>query len=156
MADYEQRFYDVLAELESAKGYIAELEAEVEHLKVSRDNFAIHAENILQQLAASQASEVQLREAFQAYVDAHEECTDADDWMAMTCSMEAHHVTDEALAVQKDTFALEVLITTASEITRDNIANIIAKQRNDVPATGAEFSEAIRNLNLVTLEDIVK
>ena len=39
-----------------------------------------------------------LREAFQTFIDEHEECSDADDWLAMMCSCEAYHVANEALA----------------------------------------------------------
>ena len=38
-----------------------------------------------------------LREAFQTFIDEHEECSDADDWLAMMCSCEAYHVAKEAL-----------------------------------------------------------
>ena len=58
------------------------------------------------QLAASQLHAEQLREALQTFIDEHEECTDADDWMAMLCSIEAHHVAEEALAIPQDTSAL--------------------------------------------------
>ena len=51
-----------------------------------------------EQLAAKDAVIEKLRSAFQTYIDEHEECTDADDWMAMMCSVEAHRVADEALA----------------------------------------------------------
>lgn len=40
-------------------------------------------------------------EALQTYVDEHEECSDADDWTAMMCSVEAHYVADEALSTIK-------------------------------------------------------
>ena len=46
-----------------------------------------------------------LREALQTYIDEHEECQDADDWMAMMCSIEAHHVADEALSTPPSTTA---------------------------------------------------
>lgn len=39
-----------------------------------------------------------LRDAFQTFIDEHEECQDADEWMAELCSIEALHVADEALA----------------------------------------------------------
>lgn len=39
-----------------------------------------------------------LRDAFQTFIDEHEECQDADEWMAELCSMEALHVAGEALA----------------------------------------------------------
>lgn len=43
----------------------------------------------------SRLAEVQA--AFQAYLDAHEECLDADEYVAMTCSMDAHHAAAEVL-----------------------------------------------------------
>ena len=54
------------------------------------------------QLAAEQLNNKLLRDALQAYIDDHEECQDADDWMAMMCSMEAHHTADEALSTITD------------------------------------------------------
>lgn len=52
---------------------------------------------------AKQEAAVKLAvEAFQSYIDEHEECLGPDDWMAMTCSVEAHHVADEALAALKE------------------------------------------------------
>ena len=39
-----------------------------------------------------------LRDAFQTFIDEHEECQDADEWMAELCSIEALHVAGEALA----------------------------------------------------------
>ena len=51
-----------------------------------------------------------MRGALQAYIDEHEECQDADDWMAMMCSVEAHHTADEALAQPSDTFALDAYV----------------------------------------------
>ena len=38
-----------------------------------------------------------LRDAFQTFIDEHEECQDADEWMAELCSIEALHVAGEAL-----------------------------------------------------------
>ena len=51
-----------------------------------------------------------LKHAFQTYLDEHEECQDADDWMAMMCSIEAHHVADEDLSTPPSTTALQGLI----------------------------------------------
>lgn len=69
------------------------------------DAMEVRENELQEQLDVYRRREVQLedalrlsRDAFQTYVDGHEECTDADDWMAMMCSMEAHHVTDEAIA----------------------------------------------------------
>ena len=63
-----------------------------------------------QQLAECQAALALKDEAFQTYVDAHGECSDSDDWMAMMCSVEAHHCTDEALAIKPDNQALREYI----------------------------------------------
>lgn len=90
---------------------IAELEAENERLKVeNRDSCVGLNDYYGKQLAASQLSETQLREALQTYIDEHEECQDADDWMAMMCSMEAHHTADEALSQPSDTSALDTFV----------------------------------------------
>ena len=51
-----------------------------------------------------------LREALQTYIDEHEECQDADDWLVMVCSIEARHVADEALSTPPSTTALQDLI----------------------------------------------
>ena len=40
----------------------------------------------------------ELMAAFQTFIDEHEECLDADDWMASMCSLEAVHVAEEAIA----------------------------------------------------------
>ena len=39
-----------------------------------------------------------LTECLQTFIDEHEECTDADDWMASMCSLEAVHVASETLS----------------------------------------------------------
>ena len=61
-------------------------------------------------LAAEQLNNKLLRDALQEYIDEHEECQDADDWMAMMCSMEAHHTADEALSQPSDTSALDTFV----------------------------------------------
>lgn len=43
----------------------------------------------------------ELLAALQTFVDEHEECTDAADWMAFMCSTEALHVAEEAIASVK-------------------------------------------------------
>ena len=84
----------------------ARLNSEIEMLKSGkRSNIRLGME-----LAASQAYAEQLREALQTFIDEHEECTDADDWMAMLCSIEAHHVAEEALALPRDTSALDAYV----------------------------------------------
>ena len=57
-------------------------------------------------IVEQQARIEQLRKALQTLIDEHEECTDADDWMAMMCSCEAIHVCDDVLSVQDDLAAL--------------------------------------------------
>ena len=97
--------------IDNLQARIAELEAENERLKVeNRDSCVGLNDYYGKQLAASQLSETQLREALQTYIDEHEECQDADDWMAMMCSMEAHHTADEALSQPSDTSALDAYV----------------------------------------------
>ena len=60
--------------------------------------------------AALEAEVLRLRDALQAYIDEHEECQDADDWMAMMCSVEAHHAADEALSTLASTEALDAYV----------------------------------------------
>ena len=57
---------------------------------------AIKAE---QKCDALQADNERLREVMQTLIDEHEECSDSDGWTAMMCSIEAHQVADEALAI---------------------------------------------------------
>jgi len=81
--------------------------------KLLADNTALKAENESlrkDMLAAEQLNNKRLRDALQAYIDEHEECQDADDWMAMMCSMEAHHAADEALSQPADTSALDAYV----------------------------------------------
>ena len=84
------------------------------------------------QLAAEQLNNKLLRDALQAYIDDHEECQDADDWMAMMCSIEAHHVADEALSTPPSTTALQELITEVERRTIERCAEVCeAVRAND-------------------------
>lgn len=65
--------------------------------------------------AGYQARIKELEGALQTFIDEHEECTDADDWLAMTCSMESYHVADEALSTPADTSALDRMIAEERE-----------------------------------------
>ena len=98
-------------------------ELEEENAKLRADNIAFARnlkgksattgatyEHICIQLAAEQLNNKLLRDALQEYIDEHEECQDADDWMAMMCSMEAHHAADEALSQPSDTSALDTFV----------------------------------------------
>ena len=106
----------LLEENEQLQAKVAELEEENARLNSSptieacrqmiRDKAVIEASTLHEQLAAEQLNNKRLRDALQAYIDEHEECQDADDWMAMMCSMEAHHAADEALSQPSDTSAL--------------------------------------------------
>lgn len=83
--------------------------------EVSRSNLKNNPQDYVflytsDQLAAEQLNNKLLRDALQAYIDEHEECQDADDWMAMMCSMEAHHAADEALSQPSDTSALDSFV----------------------------------------------
>lgn len=118
-------------------------------------------ESLRQQLAESQAREAVLRDAFHAYIDEHEECTDADGWMAMICPMDAHHVADEALAQPSDTSALDAMIQKACDVVQGRCADVVMAlvqlPENDncwVQLHGAQ--SAIRALPGVTLEDLQK
>lgn len=62
----------------------AQLQDEVAKLENERDQLRVQISK--------------LRDAFQTFIDEHEECQDADEWMAELCSMEALHVAGEAVA----------------------------------------------------------
>ena len=146
---------------------IAELEAENARLKAAVEYAeTIRVENIAyfeKQLAASQLSETQLREALQTYIDEHEECQDADDWMAMMCSVEAHHAADEALSQPSDTSAL---VSFVAEEVKEIIESHAPEGRNVTNAQHVEmrhkFVEQIatltrqRDLAVEALEDVRK
>ena len=71
-----------------------------------------------------------LRHAFQTYLDEHEECQDADDWMAMMCSIEAHHVADEDISTPPSTTALQELITEVERRTIERCAKAADELRH--------------------------
>ena len=73
-------------------------------------------ETLRQQLAASQAREVRLIEAFVRFIDAHEECTDFDGFTSQIVSMDDYHEADEALSTQSDTTALEEYVMSRLEV----------------------------------------
>ena len=96
---------------------IEQLTARVRELEERRCEICGYAEHhrehtgcLRTQLAAEQLNNKRLRDALQEYIDAHEECQDADDWMAMMCSVEAHHAADEALSLPADTSALDAYV----------------------------------------------
>ena len=94
--------------IEQLTARVRELEEENArlHEQVDLQIPAIAFKQLTEQFAASQLRETQLREALQTFIDEHEECTDADDWMAMLCSIEAYHVAEEALSTIKGSEAM--------------------------------------------------
>ena len=134
---------------------IAELEAEDERLKVeNRDSCVGLNDYYGKQLAASQLSETQLREALQTYIDEHEECQDADDWMAMMCSMEAHHAADKALSQPSDTSSLVSFV--AEEVKELDEANEYHRQLARVSRDNELKATKQRDLAVEALEDVRK
>ena len=116
--------------IEQLTARVRELEEENARLKAAVEYAeTIRVENIAyfeKQLATSQLSETQLREALQTYIDEHEECQDADDWMAMMCSMEAHHAADKALSQPSDISSLVSFV--AEEVKELDEANEYHRQ----------------------------
>ena len=105
--------------IDNLQARIAELEAENARLKAECDDikqvqFPRKLEAVAagwkKRLAAEQLNNKLLRDALQEYIDEHEECQDADDWMAMMCSIEAHHVADKALSQPTSTEALDAYV----------------------------------------------
>lgn len=103
--------------IDNLQAKFAELEGKIERLKRQSANRLIGLckggednDELRAQLAAEQLNNKLLREALQEYIDEHEECQDADDWMAMMCSVEAHHAADEALSQPSDTSALDAYV----------------------------------------------
>ena len=142
--------------IDNLQARIAELEAENARLKAAVEYAeTIRVENIAyfeKQLAASQLSETQLREALQTYIDEHEECQDADDWMAMMCSMEAHHAADKALSQPSDTSSLVSFV--AEEVKELDEANEHHRQLARVSRDNELKATKQRDLAVEALEKI--
>lgn len=111
----------LLEENEQLQAKVAELEEEIKRSRTDNIAFARNLkgksattgatyEHICTKLAAEQLNNKRLRDALQEYIDEHEECQDADDWMAMMCSVEAHHAADEAISQPSDTSALDSFV----------------------------------------------
>ena len=96
--------------IEQLTARVRELEAEVERLSVAHVKACQANADSQAELAAEQLNNKLLRDALQEYIDEHEECQDADDWMAMMCSVEAHHTADEAISQPSDTSALDTFV----------------------------------------------
>ena len=86
-ADAADRIEELERKVASRDAEVAKLKDDNEYLYVAaieRDQLRAHIN--------------MLRDAFQTFIDEHEECQDADEWMAELCSIEALHVAGEALA----------------------------------------------------------
>lgn len=145
-ADVARRIDEaVLERTKQLQARVAELEAEVERLigcllhlhRMSATEACIeipsvgdYVEQMEKQFISAQAEIKRLRDALQTYIDEHEECQDADDWMAMMCSMEAHHVADEALAQPSDISALDAYVAEkVKEATTGHVEDIRFKNK---------------------------
>ena len=76
------------------------------------------------QVAALELEVAKLREALETLIAEHEECEDADGWMAQMCSMEAIHVADEALSTPFTPTALPELIEKVEKNDKANISGL--------------------------------
>ena len=144
--------------IEQLTARVRELEEENARLKAAVEYAeTIRVENIAyfeKQLATSQLSETQLRGALQTYIDEHEECQDADDWMAMMCSMEAHHAADKALSQPSDTSSLVSFV--AEEVKELDEANEYHRQLARVSRDNELKATKQRDLAVEALEDVRK
>lgn len=144
--------------IDNLQARIAELEEENARLKAAVEYAeTIRVENIAyfeKQLATSQLSETQLREALQTYIDEHEECQDADDWMAMMCSMEAHHAADKALSQPSDISSLVSFV--AEEVKELDEANEYHRQLARVSRDNELKVTKQRDLAVEALESCVR
>lgn len=155
-------------EIKSLRAQLAEAQAEIEHLKISRENFAAHSESTLGQLAASQAREVRLREAlnvaadkFHDYAEIHsmKERT-RDNIEKIERNLELARLCDTALSQPTDTTALEAMIQKAGEVMRERcIAAAEVSKYGDTMNLGTGLitsgcAYSIRALPSVRLEDL--
>ncbi len=86
-----------------------------------------------------------LRDAFQTFIDEHEECQDADEWMAELCSSEALHVAGGELATTPEQSLAEYRNKVIEDcaVKADALAN--CEENTDGYRNGAAWcAEAIR------------
>lgn len=113
--------------IEQLTARVRELEEENARLKAeSRDACLGLNDYYGRKLAAEQLNNKLLRDALQEYIDEHEECQDADDWMAMMCSVEAHHAADEAISQPSDTSALDSFVAEKVKEYQERLADALA------------------------------
>ena len=74
------------------------------------------------QVAALELEVVRLRNALETFIAEHEECEDADGWMAQMCSMEALHAADEAMSTPFTPQALHELVEKVEKMTIERCA----------------------------------
>ena len=106
------------------------------------------------QVAALELEVAKLREALETLIAEHEECEDADGWMAQMCSMEAIHVADEALSTPFTPTALPELIEKVEKRTIERCAEKLLA----IGALGdGDFLAAIRRLpaGQIKLEELL-
>ena len=115
-----------------------------------------------QRIAELEAEVAQLRGALETFIAEHEECEDADGWMAQMCSMEALHVADEALSTPFTPTALNELIEKVEKRTIERCAVITGWSIIDMPttveiSTVRKYSKAIRALPVghIKLEELL-
>ena len=82
------------------------------------------------QVAALELEVAKLREALETLIAEHEECEDADGWMAQMCSMEAIHVADEALSTPFTPTALRELTRKVEKMTIERCAVVCEMLRD--------------------------
>ena len=119
---------------------------------------AQECESLRQQLAASQAREVQLREAVRQN---HEWHNNYDEYGGYPES-ELCEVNTEALALPQDTTALGAMIAKAGEVMRERCSDSAQTEMDGQNLGSAHWHaarvcrEAIRDIPCVTLEDLQK
>ncbi len=109
----------------------AQLQDEVARLEQENDQLRAHIN--------------MLRDAFQTFIDEHEECQDADEWMAELCSSEALHVAGEELATTPEQSLAEYRNKVIEDcaVKADALAN--CEENTDGYRNGAAWcAEAIR------------
>lgn len=139
-------------EIETLRQQLAEKDAEIARLKASWQSVAI--EDMAKQLAASQAREVQLREALEDandFVERHSNRWDGINGKHPCTVVESSR---KALALPQDTSALEAMIAKAGEVMRERCANYV--ESDGCPPVRNEAGKSIRALPCVTLEDLQK
>lgn len=114
-------------------------------------------EQLKMQLAASQAREVQLRDALGNIFEYWN--GDTIDAIMLDALEHIEGITYKVLALPQDTTALEVMIAKAGEVMRkrcDNVLEDICEEYEEEEVSAAWVSRAIHNLPCVSLEDVQK